>query len=159
MPTHLIWIAYSLSNVAAVLLLWACWKKPLWGRLLFFLLFAWATWFNSTTVLSTPAVYTGYAQYTFSVWYRQFISGYFAAHTAPLVLAIAAGQAGIALGMLAKGRLFQLGAIGGMLFLVSIAPLGIGSAFPATLVMAGAMALLYRQGSEKWLWQLFWEEK
>lgn len=158
MPTHLIWIAYSLSNVAAVLLLWACWKKPLWGRLLFFLLFAWATWFNSTTVLSTPAVYTGYAQYTFSDGYRQFINGFFAQHTAPFVLAIAVGQAGIALSMLAKGWLFRLGTAGAMVFLLSIVPLGTGSAFPATVVMAAGMWMLWREGSDKWLWEA-WRKK
>lgn len=153
----MIWIAYSVSNLLAVLLLLACWKKPAWGRLLFFLLFGWAAWFNSTMALSTPAIYTGYAQYAFFGLYRQFINGFFAEHTPPFVLAIAAGQAGVAVGMLAKGRLFRLGAIGGILFLVSIAPLGIGSAFPATLVMAWAMWMLYRQGDTgQWLWQLFW---
>ena len=156
MPTHIIWIAYSVSNLAALLLLWACWKKPAWGRLLFFLLFGWAAWFNSTMALSTPDIYTGYAQYAFFAVYRQFINGFFAEHTAPFVLAIALGQAGVAVGMLAKGWLFRLGAIGGMLFLVSIAPLGIGSAFPATLLMAGAIWMLYRQGSGQWLWQMFW---
>lgn len=155
MPTNTIWIAYSLSNVVGVILLLACWKKPAWGRALFFLLFAWAAWFNATTVLTTPALYTGYAQYTLLEGYRSFINGFFSQHTAPVVLAIATGQAGIALGMLAKGVLFRLGAIGGMVFLLSIAPLGVGSAFPCTLVMAAGMWLLYRAGSTTWLWQAF----
>ena len=155
MPTHTIWIAYSLSNLVALLLFWACWKKPAWGRALFFLLFAWAAWFNATTALSSPAVYTGYAQFVFLDWYRQFINGYFAQHTTPIVQAIAAGQAGIALGMLAKGGLFRLGAIGGIIFLLSIAPLGVVSAFPCTLLMAAAMWLLYKEGSAQWLWQAF----
>lgn len=153
MPTHIIWIAYSLSNLVALLLLWAAWKKPVLARALFFLLFAWAAWFNTTTVLHTPELYTGYAQYTFSAWYRAFILGFFSQHTAAIVLAIAAGQAGIALGMFGKGAAFRLGAIGGMLFLVCIAPLGAGSAFPCTLLMAAAMGFLYRQGSTQWLWQ------
>ncbi len=155
MPTHIVWIAYSLSNLVGLVILWACWKKPAWGRSLFFLLFAWAAWFNATTVLKTPEIYTGYAQYTFSEGYRAFINGFFAQHTAPVVLAIAAGQAGVALGMLGTRRLFRLGAIGGMIFLLSIAPLGVGSAFPCTVVMAAAMWLLYREGSSRWLWQAF----
>lgn len=155
MPTDTVWIAYSLSNLVAVLLLWACWKKPLWARVLFFLLFAWAAWLNSTTALTTPAMYTGYAQYAFSEWYRQFINGFFAAHTVPIVLTIAAGQAGIAIGMLAKGPLFRLGATGAIIFLLSIAPLGIGSAFPCTLVMAAGVWMLYREGGTAWLWHEF----
>ncbi len=155
MPTHLVWIAYSLSNLVALLLLWASWKKPSVARALFMLLFAWAAWFNTTTVLATPAIYTGYAQYAIVGWYRQFILGFFAQHTAPLVLAIAAGQAGIALGMLANGRLFRVGAVGGIVFLLCIAPLGAGSAFPCTLLMAAGMWRLYGQGSSRWLWQDF----
>ena len=65
----------------------------------------WAAWFNATTVLTTPALYTGYAQYTLLEGYRAFINGFFSQHTAPVVLAIATGQAGIALGMLAAADL------------------------------------------------------
>lgn len=155
MPTDIVWIAYSISNVVAILLLWVSWKKTVWARVLFFLLFAWAAWLNSTTALSTPAMYTGYAQYAFLGWYRQFINGFFAAHTTPIVLTIAAGQAGIAIGMLAKGWFFRLGAVGAIIFLLSIAPLGIGSAFPCTLVMAAGMWLLYKKGSAQWLWYAF----
>lgn len=157
MPAYTIWIAYSVSNLAAIGLLLASWKKPAWGRLLFFLLFGWAAWFNTTMALSTPAIYTGYAQYAFLGIYRHFINGFFAQHTTPFVLVIACGQAGIAFGMIAKGWLFRVGATGAMLFLLGITPLGIGSAFPATLVMAWAMWLLYQNGSRQWLWQLFWD--
>ena len=155
MPTHIIWIAYSLSNLVAVLLLWVAWKKPALARALFFLLFAWASWFNTTTALHRPEIYTGYAPFAFLDVYRRFILGFFAQHTAPLVLGIAAGQAGIALGMLAKRRLFRLGCAGGIVFLLCIAPLGLGSAFPCTALMAAGMWLLYREGSGKWLWQAF----
>lgn len=157
MPTHIVWIAYSISNILALLLLWACWKRPSWGRLLFFLLFGWAAWFNAVTALSSPGIYTGYAQYTFSAAYRAFISGYFAAHPAPFVLAIAVGQAGISIGMLAKGWLFRLGAAGGMVFLAAITPLGVGSAFPCTLIMGAGLWMLYREGSDCWLWQVFYK--
>lgn len=152
----MIWIAYSVSNLAALGLLLASWKKPAWGRLLFFLLFGWAAWFNTVTVLSTPALYTGYGQYAFLPFYRTFINGFFAEHTAPIVLAIALGQAGVAVGMLAKGQLFRIGAFGGILFLLGIAPLGMGSAFPSPVVMAAALWMLFRRGSGRWLWQELW---
>ncbi|TNE48785.1 MAG: hypothetical protein EP344_18560 [Bacteroidetes bacterium] len=155
MPPHLIWIAYSISNLVALLMLWACWKRPAIGRVLFLLLFAWAAWMNTTTALHTPEGYMEYAQYTFSGWYKQFIQGFFAAHAQPIVLTIATGQALIALGMLTRGPVFKLAAIGAILFLVAIAPLGVGSAFPCTLVMAVAMWQLFRRGSREWLWQAF----
>jgi hypothetical protein len=41
------------------------------------------------------------------------------------------------------GKLFLLGIIGGIVFLVAIAPLGIGSAFPSTLLMAFCLVLLH----------------
>ncbi|MBK8968541.1 MAG: hypothetical protein R3D58_11595 [Saprospiraceae bacterium] len=152
MPTHLIWIAHAISNLVALAMLWAAWTRPAWGRLLFFLLFSWAAWTNATTVLHTPDDYIGYAQYALFGWYEQFIYGFFAAHTQPIVLSIAAGQALIALSMWMKGSLFRIGAIGAMIFLLAIAPLGVGSAFPCTLIMAMAMWLLYPSGSRRWLW-------
>lgn len=158
MPTHLIWITYSISNIVAVLMLWATWRKPAFGRVLFFLLFAWAFWTNTQTALRTPAMYTGFAQFAFFEWYRQFINGYFATHTAPIVLAIATGQALIALAMLAEGPFFRMGAAGGILFLLAISPLGIGSAFPSTLILAAGLVLLYQQGSSAWLWHA-WGKK
>jgi hypothetical protein len=155
MPTHLIWIAYAISNLVALVLLWACWERPAWGRLLFFLLFAWASWTNTSTVLQAPDNYIGYAQYTFSDWYAQFIYGFFAEHTQTIVLSIAACQALIAVSMLLRGWFFRLGAVGAIVFLLAIAPLGTGSAFPCTLIMALAMWLLYRKGSTELIWNLF----
>lgn len=152
MPTHLIWIAHAISNIVALAMLWVAWTRPAWGRLLFSLLFAWAAWTNTTTVLHTPDDYIGYAQYALIGWYEQFIYGFFAAHTQLIVLSIAAGQALIALGMWMKGLLFRIGAIGAMTFLLAIAPLGVGAAFPCTLIMALAMWLLYRNSGREWLW-------
>lgn len=142
MPTHLIWIAYSLSNMLALLLLWASWKKPAWARVGWFLLFASAAWFNAHTALTSPALYTGYAQYAFFSIYENFINGFFAEHTTLFVLAIAVGQAGIAFGMVAGGKWLRVATFGGIVFLLSIAPLGLGAAFPATLIMAAGLLTL-----------------
>lgn len=153
MPTHLIWIAYSITNLVALFMLLACWRNRAFGRLLFFLLFAGAAAFNARTALLAPEQYIGYAQYTVLSVYREFILGFFARHTTFIVLLIAAGQAGIALGMLGKARLFRLGAIGGILFLLGISPLGAGSAFPAPLMLAAGLGCLWWEGSTGWLWK------
>ncbi|HPF67714.1 MAG TPA: hypothetical protein PLC20_08575, partial [Flavobacteriales bacterium] len=50
--------------------------------------------------------------------------------------AIAFGQGLVALGLLGRGMLRRIAAIGGIVFLVAIAPLGVGSAFPSSLLLA-----------------------
>ena len=150
-PTYV--IAYIISNVVAILLLWASLKNARLSRLLFFLLFAWASWINMRTALTQPEVYLEYADLTFSSWYRAFILGPFKAHTALMVGSIAVCQGLIALTMLMKGLVFRIGAVGAMVFLISIAPLGVGSAFPCTLVMAVGLLFLLRRKNIPYLWK------
>jgi len=45
--------------------------------------------------------------------------------------------------LLMKRTLFLLGIVGGIIFLLAISPLGIGSAFPSTLLMSISLVLLY----------------
>jgi hypothetical protein len=144
-PTKTLVIAYVASNLVAILMVFCSWRLPQIGRVLYALLFGWASWKNATTSLRVPEVYREYARYAFLSVYRNFIEGFFAQH---ITLGfIAACQGLIALSMLFKGRIFQLGAMGGIVFLVAIAPLGFGSAFPCTLVMALGLGLLLRQQS------------
>jgi hypothetical protein len=53
-------------------------------------------------------------------------------------MAISAGQFLAGVYLLQKGVLQKIAAWGGILFLVAIAPLGIGSAFPCSLILATA---------------------
>lgn len=152
MSQQTLWIAYAVSNVVALFMLWASWRRARLGRLLYFLLFAWAAWANSTTALHNPSDYLNYTQYAWP-FYKSFIEGWFSQHITPMVLLIAAGQASISLGMLAKGWIFKLACLGGIVFLLGIAPLGIGSAFPFSLTAGAGLWLLYRRGSERWLWE------
>jgi hypothetical protein len=145
-------IAYLISNAAAIILLVAAWKWPRSCRLMFFLLFAWASWFNWETVSHTPQTYLSYADLTFSDWYKQFIRGWFSSHIKLVVGFIATCQGLIALAMLLRGWLFRIGAIAGIIFLLAIMPLGLGSAFPCTLIMAAALGVLLR-GYPDFLWR------
>jgi hypothetical protein len=54
--------------------------------------------------------------------------------------------------MLSKGILFKIAVIGGIVFLVAIAPPGVGSGFPCTLIMAIAMYLLLRHSQMNYVW-------
>ena len=59
----------------------------------------------------------------------------------PMVLIIAVGQVFIAMSTFMKRRWFRVGCIGGISFCLAIAPLGMGAAFPSTLLMAFAFGL------------------
>ncbi|MDQ3847270.1 MAG: hypothetical protein M3342_25125 [Bacteroidota bacterium] len=144
-------IAYIISNAVALIMLLTAWKWPQIARLLFFILFAWACWANWTTTLNSPEDYIGYANLTFSGLYKSIIHGWFSQHIQLAVGFIATCQGLIAFSMLLKGWIYRLGLIGGITFLLAIMPFGVGSAFPCTLIMAIAMAMLWKQHT--WLWQ------
>ena len=61
---------------------------------------------------------------------------------------IATAQAFIAVSLLLKGRIYKAGIIGGVIFLIAIAPLGVGSAFPCTLLLALALGMIYKNHNE-----------
>ena len=143
---------YIISNVIALLMLWASLKHYRISRLLFFLVFAWASWTNWNEAIIAPRFYLDYAGLTFSNWYRDFIQGWFSWHITLAVGFIATCQALIATAMLLKGWIFKTAAIGAIIFLLAIAPLGVGSAFPCTIILAIAMWLLTRQKEIDYLW-------
>lgn len=144
-------ILYLGSSIVALLLLFFAWKFPRLCRALFFLLFAWASYTNFNAAIRTPHFYLSYQDTTFLNGYRVFINGWFSQHVTAVVCMIAACQAGIGISMLMKDTIFKMGLIGGFIFLIAIAPLGIGAAFPCTLIMAASLWLLSRN-SNRYLW-------
>jgi hypothetical protein len=151
-PEHY-WIGVLISNVVAAIMLLACIYRPRTGRLLFALLFTWAAFTNWSFAHSQPEIYLGYADLTPIEFYKDIINGFFAEHIVALVSIIAVCQLLIGISMLLKGRIFKTGCTGGIIFLVAIAPLGIGSGFPATLVMAAGLFVLLRKQVNTYLWQ------
>jgi hypothetical protein len=132
------------STVVGLLMCLACWRWSNVGRLLFVLLFVWAGQINLRTALHNPTDYLNYAPLAPVAAYRDFILGPFAQHIALFVIPVALGQLAIALFIALRGPAVRLGLAGAILFLLGITPLGIGSGFPAPLVMALAAALLWR---------------
>jgi hypothetical protein len=65
---------------------------------------------------------------------------------------VAACQALIALGLLLKGFVTRVACLGGIVFLLAITPFGVGSGFPATLLMAVGLYLVMRKESRRWPW-------
>lgn len=142
-----------ISNIVALLLLISCWKYQRLGRLLMFLLFIWAGCTNWSFAIKSPHIYLDYANYAFLPFYRNFIKGWFSQHIVLMVGLIATCQLLIACSMVLKGWIFKLGTVGGMLFLVGIIPLGVGSGFPFPIIAAFAFYLLFRSGSTDYLWK------
>jgi hypothetical protein len=139
-------VPHLISLIVAVVMAFAAWKRPPIGRLLYVLLFAYAAQLNVRMALATPEIYLDYARLTEWAAMRKIIVGPFAAHVQAYVTLIAIGQAFIAVGLCLRGALARTAAVFAILFLVSIAPLGVGSAFPATLIMAGGAFVLLRGG-------------
>jgi hypothetical protein len=108
-----------------------------WG-----IIFILAGIFNIFTVIRDPDAYLTYREHAVE-FYKFFIDGVFSSFTIFVVSLIGAGQILVGYFLLRKERLFLFGILGGILFFIAIAPLGIGSAFPSTLLMAFSLIVLY----------------
>lgn len=139
-------IAYLGSNLVGASMAWISLKRPVIGRFMFALLFLWAGQFNWRACRSDPQVYVGYGDFSVIPFLKTFIEGWFAENVTMAVSGIALGQVLIGLSMLAGGWLTRVGAWGGILFLAAISPLGMGSAFPATVLMALGCYFIYKAG-------------
>lgn len=137
-------LPYLITNAATLALAGVClrWKGA--GRILFALLFLGAACVNAVTASQRPGDYLAFAYTARLGIYRDFILGGFSAHIPLFVGLIAAGQFAIAALLAAKGAAVRLGLAGAVFFFLAIAPLGIGSAFPSTLIASAAALSLWR---------------
>ncbi len=150
-------IAYIASNVTGVLFLWASIRKPKLSRLMFVILFGWACWMNYHTAHSHPELYLEYASMSLK-WYSGFIDGWFKDNITATVTLIAIGQGLIAAGMLLKGWAVKIACTGIIIFLISIAPLGVGSGFPFSITVSFAAYFILKKDDLNYLWK-FREKK
>ena len=109
-----------------------------------FLLLGWASWANWTTSLNSPEDYLNYSSFALIPFYKDFIDGWFSHHIQLIVGIIATSQALIAISLLLREWAYKVGVIAGTIFLLAIMPLGVGSAFPCTLILAIALTMLYK---------------
>lgn len=145
-------IAWIVSNVVGVLILWAAYKNTKIARGIFFLLFGWACWTNYTTVHASPEVYLDYAPMSVQ-WYRDFILGWFKNHIIAVVTTISFGQGLIAIGMLLKNTWVKAACIGAIIFLLGIAPLGVGAGFPFSITVSIAAWIILKRDKMDYLWK------
>lgn len=146
-------VPYLISNTIFILVLIAVALRPMAGRIFFALLFLWAASINTVTALKTPQVYLEYANMALIPAYKDFINTFFAEHIQSIVLIIASGQLLIGIGMVLYGSWVRLACIGGMVFSLAIAPLGVGAGFPSTVLLAIALYILYVQPHHDFIWR------
>ncbi len=135
-------IPYTVTNIIAIASAIMAMQWPTSARVLLGAIFIGAACLNTYLAIVNPQVYVGYGEITASTLYRSVILGPFAAHAQRYVLMIAMCQLLIGAYTCYKGRPMNVAMIGGIIFLLAIAPLGIGSAFPSTLIMALAFVIL-----------------
>jgi len=141
-------IPYVVSNVLSILLIFICYKWSKIGKIVWGTIFLAAGIFNVITSFRTPHVYVeAYGQTAVLPFYKDFIYGIFSDHTTLFVTLIASGQIVVSILLFLKKMLFKLGTIGGIVFLIAISPLGIGSAFPSTILMAISLFILFKKTS------------
>jgi hypothetical protein len=138
------WGNYVGWNIAAILLVLVAATWPRIARLLFSVLFLGAGVWNLFASLTMPAFYVETYGPSATPPYAAFITGPFASNPALFVVPIAVGQ--LAIGILAAGtgRSVWLAMLGSMAFLLAIAPMGVGAAFPFSLFGILAASLLFR---------------
>ena len=125
-----------------------CLIKPNAGRIflgLFFLVMA--IGINVVTVLVAPQSYVEMGRNALLPFYRWVFLNVIALNPALFVLPIAAFQVIIALMMLNKKRVVKAGLIGGIFFLIGIAPLGLESL--PNIILAGALGWLLRKDFDR----------
>jgi hypothetical protein len=137
-----IWIPYVITHIVAISLVIICYKWPKIGKMVWGIIFILSGLFNIYTVISNPQAYVEFGKHAVGL-YQKFIYGLFSSCTTLIVSLIALGQIGVGFFLFMKRTLFLLGIMGGIIFLVAISPLGMGSAFPSTLLMSISLVLLY----------------
>ena len=140
------WFPYVITHVITFIMILICYKWPKIGKVAWGIIFILAGIFNIFTVVKDPQAYLGYRDNAVD-FYKFFIDGVFSSFTIFIVSLIGTGQILVGIFLFRRGKLFLLGILGGIIFLVAIAPLGIGSAFPATLLMVsslGGLSIQYK---------------
>jgi hypothetical protein len=134
-------LPYLISNFVALAILGLAFWRPRIVKWTWVVIFLWAATMNTLTATREPWQYLLYGALTPSDTYRAFIEGWFSRHVTEMVLSIAVGQVAIAY-LLARGDGRRLGVLGASVFLLAIAPLGVGSAFPFSLTAVASLLVM-----------------
>src|SRR6187549_713363 len=145
-------VPYAISQVVSIVFLIVAWNKTRWARWLFFALFLWASATNMYIGLTDPDSYLDNARFAIPL-YQDFINGWFSHYNHIIIPLIAIGQFFIAAGMLLHGWWVKLACIGSIIFLLSISPLMVGSAFPFSITVSIAAVLILIDDDKDYIWK------
>jgi hypothetical protein len=145
MIPHEYLVLYVSANLIALAILVLAFWRPRIARWVWVAIFVWAASVNTMTAAATPWEYLAYGALTPSTLYREFIEGWFSTHIQPFVLSIAVGQLIIAFLLARAGDARRLGVAGASVFLLAIAPLGVGSGFPFSLIAIVSLLVMERR--------------
>ena len=145
-------VPYLISQAASLIILIAAWKRTRLARWLFSVLFLWASATNMYIGLTDPDSYLNNAQFAIPL-YQDFINGWFSHYNQIILPLIAVGQFFIAIGMLLHSWWVKLACIGSIIFLLSISPLMVGSAFPFSITVSIAGFLILINDDKNYAWK------
>ncbi len=135
---------HVLAIIVSVALALMAFVWPRLARVGYAVLFGWAAWANWHALAHYPALYRDYGDLAVSGLYVEFIRGFFAYHVMFFVGAVVLCEMLVVAGLIWGGDFARVVLFGAILFLIALAPLGVGSGFPATLIMAvGAARLMF----------------
>ena len=114
--------------------------------------FFWASGTNMYIGITKPDTYQLYADLAIPA-YRDFINGWFSHYNYIIIPLIAVGQFLIASGMLLKSWWVKAACVGAIIFLLSIAPLMVGAAFPFSITVSIAAWLILLNDDKNYIWK------
>ncbi|WP_143306433.1 hypothetical protein [Chitinophaga vietnamensis] len=142
MPANIFSIAYLVTNLSSIFILVAAIKWPGLARFLLSSLFFVAALYNVDTIMRAPQSYLVLGGLAVFPVYEDFIFGAFKNNITTFVLSIAFLQLFTSFAIAARGELMKVGLTIAIVFLLAIAPLGAGAAFPSSVILAIAAVIL-----------------
>jgi len=144
-------VPYIISQIVGLGILLAATLNIRLSRFLFSVIFLYAGSYNMYIGLIKPETYLGFSELAIPL-YRDFINGWFSHNNHIVIPLIAIGQLLISIGMVLKGRWVVIACIGAIIFLLSISPLMVGSAFPFSIPVSIAALLILREKELDYIW-------
>lgn len=146
MHANIFSLNYLVANVISLIALIMAIFWPVIARYLLAMIFIGAAIFNAIMAIRAPELFMAYGAMTISSVYEQFIYGAFRENTTAIVVSISVCQLITGVFIASRHTLLKLGLIAATIFLLAIAPLGAGSAFPSTVLLAvAAVILLFKE--------------
>ena len=145
-------VPYTISQGVSIVFLIVAWKRTRWARALFSALFLWASATNMYIGLTNPDSYLDNARFAIPL-YQDFINRWFSHYNHIIIPLIAVGQFFISIGMLLHGWWVKLACIGSIIFLLSIAPLMVGAAFPFSITVSIASWVIFLNDDRNYIWK------